>query len=275
MLLPPSQLIHERSFSSCGDVTIHPSAAIAPGVLLQANFGARLIIEAGVSIGMGGIVHVYEGTLTIATGACLGSGVLLVGSGKIGEKACIGSMTTLIDACVEAGQVIPPESLIGDSSRTVSIGDVSASNPSTLNGVNGATTPLAVAKPPASQISTLQPPASQTTTPKAVPLKATPALEFEASEALQPETSSSEALQPEVLQPETSSSETPTSEASPSEIPQTALGSEPSHEVQPPKVYGLTRFNGLMTSLFPHRQSLNQPLQPTGELEQPSQIAEG
>lgn len=219
-------------------MTVHPSAAIAPGVLLKANSGARLIIEAGVSIGMGSILHVYEGTLTIATGACLGSSVLLVGSGKIGEKACIGSMTTLIDACVEAGQVIPSESLIGDSSRTVSSGDASASGPSSLSGAKATTLQTAA------EIPVLQP-SVPTVTSKAAVSEATPGLEVEASEASQPETS-------------------------PSEIPP-----ESAHLAQPPKVYGLERFNGLMTSLFPHRQSLNQPLQTTGELEQPSQIAEG
>ena len=40
-----------------GNVSIDPSAAIAPGVLLQAEENSRITIGAGVCIGAGTIVH--------------------------------------------------------------------------------------------------------------------------------------------------------------------------------------------------------------------------
>ncbi len=80
-----------------GEVTIDPSAAIAPGVLLQASPNSRIIIGAGACIGLGSILHAYEGTLEVEAGANLGAGVLVVGKGKIGANACIGSTTTILN----------------------------------------------------------------------------------------------------------------------------------------------------------------------------------
>jgi carbon dioxide concentrating mechanism protein CcmN len=100
-----------------GNVTIDPSAAIAPGVLLQAEPNSRITIGAGVCIGAGSIVHASGGNIDIGTGACLGRGVLIIGSGSIAPNACIGAGTTIIDPQIEDGAVIPPHSLLGDRSR--------------------------------------------------------------------------------------------------------------------------------------------------------------
>ncbi len=97
-----------------GDVTIESGAVIAPGVLLQAGPNSRIIIEAGACLGMGVILQAYEGTLEIQAGASLGAGVLVVGSGKIGSNACIGTTSTLLNPCVEPSQVIAPGSLLGE-----------------------------------------------------------------------------------------------------------------------------------------------------------------
>jgi carbon dioxide concentrating mechanism protein CcmN len=107
-----------------GNVSIDPSAAIALGVLLQAEANSRIAIGAGVCIGAGTIVHASGGDLDICAGACLGRGILIIGSGKIGRNACIGAGTTMIDPQVEEGAAIATHSLLGDRSRQeVDVGD--------------------------------------------------------------------------------------------------------------------------------------------------------
>jgi carbon dioxide concentrating mechanism protein CcmN len=140
MSVPPLRL--RDSFDSYigGEVVIHPSAVIAPGVILQAAPNSKIIIGSGVCIGMGSILQVHEGTLEVEAGASLGSGFLMIGQGKIGANACIGAATTVFNCSVDSGQVVAAGSVIGDSSRrmTVSaelIGDtkepqLSASHPS-------------------------------------------------------------------------------------------------------------------------------------------------
>ncbi|MBD2100455.1 transferase [Leptolyngbya sp. FACHB-261] len=121
MPLRPLQLPSDpRSYIS-GDVTVDPSVGIAPGVMIQAAPNSRIVIAAGVCIGMGSVLHAREGTLVIEAGATLGAGVLVVGQSKIGANACIGSATTIINSSVAAGEVVPPGSLIGDTSRQLKV----------------------------------------------------------------------------------------------------------------------------------------------------------
>jgi carbon dioxide concentrating mechanism protein CcmN len=110
-------LIHDSQFFVSGDVTIHPTAAIAPGVLLQADPGCRLVIEAGVCVGIGAILHAHQGNVIIKAGVTLGSGVLIVGQVMVGENACIGSATTLLNQSISPQQHVAAGSLIGDNSR--------------------------------------------------------------------------------------------------------------------------------------------------------------
>lgn len=117
MYLPSLHPISNSHFYVSGNVNIHPSAAIAPGVLLQADPESQIIIGAGVCVGMGTILHAYEGILEVESGANIGTGVLIVGKGKIGTNACIGSMTTILNSDLGWGEVVPPGSLIGDASR--------------------------------------------------------------------------------------------------------------------------------------------------------------
>jgi carbon dioxide concentrating mechanism protein CcmN len=100
-----------------GNVSINPTAAIAPGVLLQAEATSRIIIGAGVCIGAGTIVHASGGDIDIRVGVCIGRGVLIIGSGVVDRNACIGAGTTIINPRIEDGEVIPTHSIIGDSSR--------------------------------------------------------------------------------------------------------------------------------------------------------------
>jgi carbon dioxide concentrating mechanism protein CcmN len=117
--LPPLQAMHDSQVFISGDVTIDPSAAIAPGVLLQASAGSSIIIAAGVCIGMGAVLHACDGTLEIQSGASLGAGVLVVGAGIIGPNACIGSQSTLLNTSVEGKLLVPAGSVLGDRSRQI------------------------------------------------------------------------------------------------------------------------------------------------------------
>jgi carbon dioxide concentrating mechanism protein CcmN len=74
---------------------------------------------------MGTILTAYQGVIAIGAGAILGTGVLIVGRGEIGENACIGSTTTIFNASVAAMSIVPSGSLIGDTSRQITI-EVSA-----------------------------------------------------------------------------------------------------------------------------------------------------
>lgn len=118
MSLSPLHLIRNFDSYMSGEVTIDPSAAIAPGVMLQADPNSQIIIAAGVCIGMGAVLHARDGILEIEAGATIGAGVLLVGRGKIGANACIGSATTILNCSIAPEQVVAPNSLLGDSSRT-------------------------------------------------------------------------------------------------------------------------------------------------------------
>ncbi|MEQ8757316.1 MAG: carbon dioxide concentrating mechanism protein [Coleofasciculus sp. G1-WW12-02] len=116
-----------------GDVTIDPSAVISSGVILRANPESKIIIGAGVCIGAGSVIHAYQGTLEVETGASLGAGVLVVGQGKIGANACVGPLTTIWNASIERLQVVPAASVIGDSGRQVADVSLSATPPVSPN----------------------------------------------------------------------------------------------------------------------------------------------
>lgn len=146
--LPPLAPLNYPQAKCIGDVFIHPHAVIAAGVLLWAEPGSRLEIGAGACIGMGTILHASHGALIIATGASLGAGVLFIGSGEIGPQACVGASTTIINTSVAAGVVIPPGSLLGDTSRQVPI--LEDQSPPEDVEVTPQATPEAPAQTPAS-----------------------------------------------------------------------------------------------------------------------------
>ncbi|MGF1481363.1 MAG: hypothetical protein ACFB4I_18090 [Cyanophyceae cyanobacterium] len=100
-----------------GDVIIHPSAAIAPGAILQAAPDSQIIIGAGVCIGTGAILQAYQGVIEVESRAIVGAGVLVVGTAKIGSHACIGAETTIYNASIDTTAEIPPRSIIGAPSR--------------------------------------------------------------------------------------------------------------------------------------------------------------
>lgn len=119
MYLPHVPPLSNSQIYVKGDVIIDANATIAPGVIIQADPDSRILIASGVCIGMGSILHAHKGTLEVEAGAILGASVLVVGQGKIGANACIGAATTIWNSSVEAWQVIPAGSLLGDKGRQV------------------------------------------------------------------------------------------------------------------------------------------------------------
>lgn len=111
--------ISTSHYYTSGDVTIHAGVAIAPGVLIQAEADSRIVIRSGACIGIGAILHAHNGTVEIGEGANIGAEVLLVGDVKIGGNACIGAATTIINSVIGPGAIVPPGSLIGDTSRSL------------------------------------------------------------------------------------------------------------------------------------------------------------
>jgi carbon dioxide concentrating mechanism protein CcmN len=95
-----------------GDVVLGEGVAIAPGVLLQADPGSRIVIGAGACLGLGCVIHAQTGVIEIGPGANLGAGVLVVGAAAIGAGALIGSGTTVFNQSIAAAAMIPPSSLL-------------------------------------------------------------------------------------------------------------------------------------------------------------------
>ncbi|MBZ8180708.1 LbetaH domain-containing protein [Oscillatoria salina] len=200
MYLPPLQPANNSHVYVWGDVTIHPSAAIAPGAILQAAPDSKIVIAAGVCLGMGAIINAYQGTIEIEPGATLGTGVLIVGYGKIGANACVGAATTIFNASVAAREVIAAGSVLGDTSRQVDL------NAETEKVTEEESPPETLASNTEAEIPT--------------------------------ETSSEKP--PEAVQ----------------------NGSQPpSPQQQDPSIYGQDRVQQILQTLFPHRQSLNNPRQ--------------
>ena len=104
-----------------GDVTIDGSAMIASGVILNATQGYKIIIRAGVCLGMGTIITAYDGNVEIKENAILGSGTLVLGNCIVGSQVSLGASVTVYHANIEPMSVIPAGSIIGDRSRQVNL----------------------------------------------------------------------------------------------------------------------------------------------------------
>lgn len=114
---PLSLTSDDVRFCVIGTVTIHPTAAIATNVVLRANPGSSLVIGAGVVVGQGCVLHANGGELVLDNGVALGTQVLMFGQGRVGERACIGSFSTLmVTIDVRSGEMIPARTLVDTSS---------------------------------------------------------------------------------------------------------------------------------------------------------------
>jgi len=245
MFVPPLHSHNNFEISVIGEVSIDPSVAIAPGVILQAAPNSQIIIGAGVCIGMGSIIHAYEGTISVEAGALLGSGCLIVGKSKIGANACVGSGTTVFNCLVAANQVVPPGSIISDQgSKEVGL----------ENGNGG----KRKEEPPTPPLTPVPTPLSPTPplTPVPTPLFSTPAL-TPVPTPLYPT--------PALTPVPTPLSNSPTSALTPVPTPlsnssTSALTPVSTSLIPAQAAYGQGSVKQLLSTLFPHKQILNKSL---------------
>jgi carbon dioxide concentrating mechanism protein CcmN len=240
MHLPTLPLTSNSHIYVEGDVSIDPSAVIAQGVILQAAPDSKIIIAAGVSIGMGSILHAQGGTLEVEANANLGAGVLIVGKVKIGKNACIGSITTIWNYSVDPWEVVPAASILGDKGRKIA--DISDSEALPSTDQSSANVPEKT------------PTFSSTTTQESFNGQITSPSEVVATDRTEEKSTidSNSANQAEQVQTKPSSSE-----SSPEPSPQPA---SPATESSKP-VSGQGSLDQLLKTLFPYNQSLNPPSQ--------------
>ena len=270
MSVPPLRLYNNFETFYSGEVIIHASAVIAPGVIMQAAPDSKIIIGSGVCIGMGSILQVDTGILEIESGANLGAGFLMVGAGKVGTNACVGSATTVFRSSVKRGEVVPAGSVIGDTSRTfsepspkemngrvkqpqlpvteqleqaqetqeadepVEVEEIVSNSSNTSNASNSSNTPNA------SNTSNGTKPSIYTTPP--VTPSPRPYVSPSPISYFSPVKDSTD-LTPETLESEDSAEE-PTNNNS------NGVGNH---------IYGRSNIKSLLTTLFPHRQTLDTP----------------
>ncbi|MBD2559560.1 MULTISPECIES: transferase [Nostoc] len=236
-----------------GEVTIHPSAVLAPGVILQAAVNSKIIIGPGVCIGMGAILQVHEGTLEVEAGANLGAGFLMVGKGKIGANACIGSATTVFNYSVEPGQVIAPGSILGDTSRQIA--QTMQPEPSTNNQTPTSATPQKEKENGLGEVKEKVTSSTNFSASAFVDFKQNKSISYFKSPAT-PESQS-----PPVEEP-TNDADSTLQEAPQESTEHDSDPNQPTTESSNgfgTQIYGQGSIHRLLTTLFPHRQSLNDP----------------
>jgi carbon dioxide concentrating mechanism protein CcmN len=242
MSVPPLRLHNNFDPYISGEVIIHPSAVIAPGVILQAAINSKIIIGSGVCIGMGSILQVHEGTLVVETGANLGAGFLMVGGGIIGANACIGAATTVFNCSVEPGQVVPASSVLGDTSRQISLAE--PEEPFTNNSVS--TNPQK-SQPEDNNTGKSE---EKVTSISSTNLKASAFLELKHQSVSVPPSAPTPSAQPP-----------PTEENATTDRASEQSSDNPeSSNIFGTQIYGQGSIQRLLTTLFPHRQSLNNPI---------------
>lgn len=254
MHLPPLPSITNSHVIVTGDVSIDKSAAIAPGVILQADPDSRIIIAAGVCIGMGAILHAHKGTLEIDPGAILGAGVLIVGVGKIGANACIGAATTIWNSSVDSWQVLPAGSLVGDTGRKIAdIADNSPLPPKATPQVTPEIKPANLEAPTSTEevkpLTDKSVEVKQQEVEAETPAVAPAATAFEDNGI---KTNSEAAIE----QPATAPTESPAT-------PEVELNPQPSPDSDSNSagvtVYGQAHLNRLLLTLFPYKSATNPP----------------
>ncbi|MEB3217290.1 MAG: transferase [Nostocales cyanobacterium 94392] len=237
MSVPPLRLYNNFETFFSGEVIVHASAVIAPGVIMQAAPNSKIIIGSGVCIGMGSILQVDAGILEIESGANLGAGFLMVGAGKIGVNACIGSATTVFRACVEAGRVVPAGSVIGDNSRSLSESSTEEMNDKVKQ------TQLPVSEQVEEEISSDTANFSTYVTPPLTPSPRPYVSPSPISYFSPVKNSTEKAVYSDSVAEE--------SVEQPTNVNSNGVGNH---------IYGRTNIKSLLITLFPHRQSLDTPV---------------
>jgi carbon dioxide concentrating mechanism protein CcmN len=243
MSVPPLRLHNNFDAYISGEVKIHPSAVVAPGVILQAATNSKIIIGAGVCIGMGSILQVNEGTIEVEPGVNLGAGFLMVGQGKIGTNACIGSATTVFNCSVAPGLVVPPGSVLGDIGRAI---NVTEPQPETSTDNAAAT-------------NTQKPKENENKVITSTTISAAAFVEVTHQSISVPESSTAPENQPLAVEEDHHENDSTQTEPSPEDLKsgQTAIDSHNSFGTQ---IYGQGSIQRLLVTLFPHRQFLNTPV---------------
>ncbi len=113
----PPRSISDTHYCVVGDVTVDSTAAIAPGVVLQAASGSRIIIEKGACLAGGVCIQSRQGILKVGAGASLGANVLIIGHGTVGADACISPSSTVVNPQIAQSVILPPCSLIEPASQ--------------------------------------------------------------------------------------------------------------------------------------------------------------
>ncbi|MEE3717370.1 hypothetical protein V2H45_11470 [Tumidithrix elongata RA019] len=270
MHLPPLEPIGDFHTYISGDVTIHPSAAIAPGVLIQADPGSKITIAAGVCIGMGTVLHAQDGAIEIAAGVNLGAGVLIFGKSKVGENACVGSSSSIVNYAIAARALIAPGSLLCETiappSEAIAPPAISVSE-DPAPPLPPSAVPVTIEKstetPSTEPISTFVDP-SPYKPPELISVSSPfPATPFVPPPLLnQPFNlpTSQPTNQPNGAIPDRASLTPEIAEVTPT--PQTPE-TQASTNISTQQTYGQTQLNQLMGKLFAHRQNnLIQPTQP-------------
>jgi carbon dioxide concentrating mechanism protein CcmN len=251
MSVPPLRLNNNFDSYISGEVTIHPSAVLAIGVILQAAANSKIIIGPGVCIGMGSILQVDEGTLKVEAGVSLGAGFLMVGQGTIGANACIGSATTVYKCSVEPGLVVPPGSILGDNSRRFE--DTKQLEPSTSTQEEGKDdNGLGKGEGEVTSSTNLSVSAFLELKHQFISFsnsKSSPTPESQSSDVAK-EGNGADSTIPEPAETIEINSQNSESNQPTTQSPN-SIGSQ---------IYGQGSINRLLGTLFPHRQSLNEPI---------------
>ncbi|MEM9161724.1 MAG: hypothetical protein AAGC54_01475 [Cyanobacteria bacterium P01_F01_bin.4] len=251
MQSPPLHLTSHTHYYRGGDITIDPSAAIASGVVLQALPGAAIHIGPGACLGAGVVIQAKGGSVVVEAGASLGTSVLIVGCGRIGQAACVGPASTLLNPQVAPNAVVPPNALIGDHSRSCSVsseatvsgqtstGKTSPETSSSGNFSSGNFSSGNFSEAPSG--SSASPVTPQPVAPRAVDIPEIP--------SRQPSTYQAPANGPYGQAGVPDLNGTPNGMAKETNGALAVNGSA--------KVYGRAQVDNLLSALFPHRQPLN------------------
>ena len=237
MSLPPVPIEHNSEFFVSGNVTIHETAAIAAGVILQAAPHSQIILREGTCLGKGTVLNAYGGTIEIEPGAILGAGVLLVGRVTIGKDACIGATSTIFNSSVESMAMIPSGSLLGDHSRRWNADEI-----------------LEESRPQSQQV-----PKKEKSQPEAIPSPWDEDLMTGTSPPTEQDNPSQSKTVTEPVQPSppVPTTETPTPEPETIEFV-SPVTPEQGGSLQKPTVIGKVYINQLLLSLFPEREFFKQ-----------------
>ena len=249
MHFPPLQPITNAEPFVSGDVKIDPSVAIASGVILQAASNCQIIIAAGACIGMGAILHAYQGNIEVESGVTIGAGVLVVGKSKIGANACIGSVATIIEHDIEPRQILLPASIIGEAGRKISL-ESTTLQPETDVTTNISTTnsddDLSVNQELTNNSEVTEETETQETQTQETQIQETEAENNSSSSLVNQElTNTSLSQEPNETQNETD------------EV--TNQSEEEVSEATKTQIYGQDYVNQMMKTLFPHKNSLSYP----------------